>query len=368
MSAHPTTESALPGTPATPGGWIVSPAFDLLFLANLGWLLALAPGFVAADGTTHIEFWQIYFITTPHRWITLFLVAADPDRRGSRAWPFVVIALLALIAVGGVWLSTGAFVCLLLVDYLWNGWHFASQHFGVLRMYARKAGGSRYPWLERHGLRLFIFYTSARTAAWSTRWVEDYPTGMKWLSGLDWLMLGLAVLLLMSEALHRPAGRVPKLIYLASVCGLYSGLLLALHYEHTTLVLALTVASATFHAVEYLAIVTHYAWRRQTHGSAGVFQAMARRWLSFLAVYLVLLGLCGVLAERGVRTWWLGLNLWAALLHYAYDGMIWKLRRPETAQALGVEIPGSPSARTKSVPSASVIVAVTGPPVVANIP
>ena len=71
-------------TGGPPRDWLVSPAFDLLFLANLGWLLALVPGYVAAEGTVHIEFWQIYFLTTPHRWITLLLVAADPDRRAGR--------------------------------------------------------------------------------------------------------------------------------------------------------------------------------------------------------------------------------------------------------------------------------------------
>ena len=52
-------------------------------------------------------------------------------------------------------------------DYVWNGWHFASQHSGVLRMYTRKVGGGWHI-LERHGLRLFIFYVIALTAGWST--------------------------------------------------------------------------------------------------------------------------------------------------------------------------------------------------------
>src|SRR5947199_10652163 len=99
-------------------GWIVSPASDLLFLANLPWLLALLPGFVATEGTPHIAFWQLYFLTTPHRWITLLLVALDPDRREGRPGRFLVIALLGLVAVMSVKLTTGAFVCLLLVDYL----------------------------------------------------------------------------------------------------------------------------------------------------------------------------------------------------------------------------------------------------------
>src|SRR5947209_562744 len=176
-------------------GWIVSPAFDLLFLANLPWLLALVPGFVAAEGTPHIAFWQLYFLTTPHRWITLFLVALDPDRREGRPRRFLVIALLGLVAVLSVKLTTGAFVCLLLVDYLWNGWHFASQHFGVLRIYSRKAGGG-WPRLERHGLRLFIFYVIARTAGWSTGWLEESTRGLALLRGLDLVMLVLPVLLL----------------------------------------------------------------------------------------------------------------------------------------------------------------------------
>src|SRR5689334_15119936 len=91
-------------------GWIVAPAFDLLFFANLGWLALLVPGFASADGATPIQFWQIYFLTTPHRWITLILVASDPSRREGRTWLFVVLAVLALIVVWGVWLSTGAFV------------------------------------------------------------------------------------------------------------------------------------------------------------------------------------------------------------------------------------------------------------------
>src|SRR5262249_50547534 len=149
---------------------------------------------------------------------------------------------------------------------------------------------------------------------------------------LDGVMLSLPAVLMAAELLDRP-WRPAKLVYLASVCGLYSGLLLALQGEHRSLVLALTTASALFHAVEYLAIVTHYAWRRQTQGTASLFRVMARQWLRFLAAYALLLGLVAVLVERQFRELWLGLNLWAAFLHYTYDGIIWKLRRPATAQA-----------------------------------
>ena len=63
--------------------WLVSPAFDLAFFANVAWVLAFLPGFLSAERAPHIEFWQVYFLTTPHRWITLVLVAADPDRAAA---------------------------------------------------------------------------------------------------------------------------------------------------------------------------------------------------------------------------------------------------------------------------------------------
>src|SRR5262249_33598581 len=129
--------------------------------------------------------------------------------------------------------------------------------------------------------------------------------------------------------------RPGKRIYLASVCGLYSALLLALRDGHTVLVAALTTASSLFHAVEYLAVVTHYAWGRQTGGSAGLFRMLAGRWLLVLVSYVVLFGLSAAVLHRLGAEVWVGLNIWAAFLHYAYDGMIWKLRRPDTARALG---------------------------------
>ena len=103
--------------------------------------------------------------------------------------------------------------------------------------------------------------------------------------------------------------------------------------------IALPAAASTFHAVEYLAVVTHYARRRAGVGSDGLFRRMAARWAGVLAVYLVALGVIGVWVNhpnRGLAEAWAAANVWAAFLHYAYDGLIWKLRRPATAQALGV--------------------------------
>jgi hypothetical protein len=320
---------------ATVSGWIVSPWFDVLFVANLGWVLLLIPGLSDSDGRLPITFLQIYFLTTPHRWLTFFLVLADPDRRDGRAGLFILIGLGIGLAVLAVRSATGTFLCLLAIDYVWNSWHFASQHAGVLRMYTRKVGGGMAA-LERHGLRLFVVYTILRTAGWSTGWLETAPTWRVVLNGLDFLFLVLPITLLLTS-LRPLAPFIPKASYLASVCLLYALLLLALHFDRKDLVLALTTGSSLFHAVEYLAIVTHYAVRRRTIGSDGAFRMMARDWFRVLLVYVLALGLLAASAEsKTVPDWWVGLNVAMAFLHYAYDGMIWKLRRTATAQALGV--------------------------------
>ncbi len=330
----PTPTPSSEPRPASSGGWLVSPAFDLAFLANWGWLLAFLPFYVGSTGTVHLEFWQVYFLTAPHRWLTLLLVASDPERREGRGGLFAAIALAAALVVGAVWIVTGGLACLAIVDFLWNAWHFGAQHAGVLRMYSRRAGGGRPRW-ETWSVRLLVVYVSLRLAGWTTGWVEEVPAARPVLDGFDLAAITPAALLWIWDAVRVSGDRLAKFSYLSSVCGLYLALLAAVRLGWPALVLGLATAGALFHAVEYLAVVSLYASRRRAGGPA-LFRWFALHWWNWLAAYVVLLGLVGFVADRTWAEPWLALNLWAAGLHYAYDGMIWKLRRPATAAALGV--------------------------------
>ena len=300
-------------TPA-PRGWVVSPAFDLLLLANVGWPLLLLPG-VATAGGTPIDFWQLYYLTLPHRWITLVLVAADADRREDRGRTLAGVALLAGVVVAGAYLGSGTFLCLAMVDYVWNAWHFGSQHAGVLRLYSKKLGDGR-PGLEKWGVRGFVTYGALRAAGWATGEIEPGSQVESVLHAADAVSLVVPIVLIarVLATFTRPAAG--KLVYLGSVGLLYAGLILSLHFDWPPGVVTFAAAGSMFHAVEYLAVVTHYAWRRLTVGGGGAFRVLAASWIGFLGVYVLLLGSIGVWLARPEGGWavaWQGANLWAAV-------------------------------------------------------
>lgn len=328
-AARPSAEA-----PAIRSGWLVGPAFDLLLVANVAWplllLLQWGEGFAGRSG---VQFWQLYFITTPHRWITLAIVFLDRERFEARRQIFLVIAAIVVVGCVSVRLTTGALTCLLAIDYLWNGWHFAAQHHGIYRIYGRlgpsgsQVGGRGVKWL----MRLFLMYVILRVAGMT--WA--YPVLEQTAAACDWIVLLIPIGILAQKLgwLGTASARcgAGQLAYLISVLLLYSSMLGAAHWHQPRLVLILATAAALFHAVEYLAVVS---WSvRQRHGKAadrmGLLSYLVPRWALMITIFIVVLGAGGWWMDQRWVEAWLLLNVIAAFLHYAYDGLIW--RRPAAA-------------------------------------
>ena len=308
-------------------GWLVGPWFDAFCVANIAWPLVVFAQFGEGfGGRAGIEFWQVYFVTTPHRWITLALVFLDRPRFRERRGVFLGIAAIVAAVCAGMRTTTGALTCLLAIDYVWNAWHFAAQHHGIYRIYGRLSEPERTAGrtVEKWGLRLFLLYVTLRIAGatWSH---ESLERGLR--MG-DWAVAAIPVWLFVHNLLRYRPGALGRITYLLSVSGLYLALLWAVHDRRPALVLSLATASALFHAIEYLSVV---GWSvRKRHAEAGerlgLLGWLVPRWGIALGVFLIILGAGGrLLAERLLETW-LFLNVIAAFLHYAYDGLIW--RRP----------------------------------------
>jgi len=318
--------------------WIVGRWFDLFLLSNLWWPLAFliaysGDGFGGREG---LQFWQVYFVTTPHRWITLAVVFLDRER--FREQPAVYVGLLAgVVALClGTLLATGSLTCLLAIDYVWNMWHFAAQHHGIYRLYGRMNSNSdnnntvAIPG-EKFLMRFFLLYVMTRVAGGTWSW----PVWESWMQQIDGWILVIPAILIASDV---TSGRWSsgRMWYLISLLSLYTGLLLAVHQSWPRIVLALTTASAIFHAMEYLALVSWSLDRRVSvsHEQVGHLAWVVKHGGLVLSAYIILLGVGGWMIENQWFHFWLTLNLMAAFLHYSYDGLIWKRPRRKRSSAM----------------------------------
>jgi hypothetical protein len=306
--------------------WLISPAIDLLFLANLCWpmlfLLQFWGGFEARES---VGFWQVYFVTAPHRWITLLIVFGDRELTQRFGRTFLTLFFLIVSLCLMVRFTTGALTCLLTVDYIWNAWHFAAQHHGIYRIYGRlePAGSSRGETIAKCAMRLLVVYAAIRIAGWSWPFVALDA----WLEQADWWLLAIPVGLVAREVTGSLRIHPGRIAYLGSVCLLYSAMILAVHYRRLDLVLILATASALFHATEYLTIVSWRVKNRRNGTRADLLGWLIPRWGLTLLLFAGILGWLSWQLTTQALPLWLLLNVMAAFLHYTYDGLIWKRKR-----------------------------------------
>ena len=164
-----------------PTAWLASPWLDLFFIANIFWPLLLLPALRVGE-TTAVSFWQVYFVTLPHRWLTLALVALDPDRRaGSPVWIGMALLLPALLLFV-VWSAAGSLICLAMIDFVWNAWHFGSQHAGISARIQYGAGMDT-PALNGGAS------ASWWCMPWPVRW-NGSPVGSLWIPTWEWSLAG----------------------------------------------------------------------------------------------------------------------------------------------------------------------------------
>jgi hypothetical protein len=314
-------------------GWIISPIFDLLFFANVYWVLAFLPLYTSSEGEPYIQFWMAYFLATPHRWLTLFVAVTDRDRRQGQTWLFLSIGILIAALIGvAVWIS-GDFRSLSLLYTLVLGWHFAGQHQLVWNIYSGQASTPN-RWFEQILPMLFIMYTNVRLVSFVEPMLRiESVNVVRW---ADTVMLFVPGTLLASNLSGISRERLPRLLYISSVLGLWSSVLWTTREHQDSLCSIILGAVTVFHSVEYLALVSFYARRRQEIGSRGLFREMACHWGAVLGWFVIVSGMLYTLGNVFFSTACFAVNIWASFVHCAYDGIMWRVRDPATAKILGV--------------------------------
>jgi hypothetical protein len=316
--------------------WLVGPWFDLLFMANLAWPIAVLLALMRPlDETDPLSLFQVYFLSTPHRWITLVLVFCDSDRFWKEPVKFGGLGLLliglglALVGVAGlVPYAANSLMLLMMLDYIWNAWHFAAQHAGISRIYGRITRPEQslpHAEFEKMAIRvlvLWVFFRFAVHMAIMSQYGANVAWVTPWLPWIDPFALVPASILLVREVSAYRTQCLGRVLYVCSVIALYSAQLVAIRLESVPWMVAFFFAGAIFHAVEYLAICNWSVQKRTT----GIWRYQVTRTGLAVFAFMALLGAANYFVNaQSVYAWQL-ITLLVSLLHYAYDGMIWRAK------------------------------------------
>jgi len=299
-------------------------------------------------------------ITYVHRHYTFVLVYGDRGTFSRRAREFIVAPVLVFGVVGlmrafrGAELIAGVspWMVVLVAVGTWNIWHTVMQRYGILRVYGGKSRGGLE--VRAHGKRdlallwstvllvavlVLVFraetFASHANAARLLRVLRPILAGPT-----PWILLGGSVSLwalafgrwVRHEAEAEVESRAPRLLFLGSTAALF-----AIFLVHGPVVGYLCFGVA--HSLEYVAFVHHFGERkfsRDPTNKGVVARWMRQPWIFGVLLSGLLLLLFLSLREHRKTDVYLVYYMGTSVLHFLFDGWIWKVRTPAVGDHLGV--------------------------------
>jgi tetratricopeptide (TPR) repeat protein len=346
--------TAAPAATARCTPWIDGPLRDVAFY--VGTPLLLLPLVLLRSGRPRMDEWIVVaggVAALGHHLPGMMRAYGDRALFARFRWRFVLAPLLLVpVCVAFSVLNLGG---VLLVTFFWTTWHTLMQLFGFARIYDAKVGATS-RWTSRLDLALCVAWIGAPILASDSRldrllelW---YGSGgpllpAAFLGGLRvaWRLatLGVTLIWLAHAARAWRAGTRPSPVKLALFGASFAFWWLCMAAIDNLLVgIALF---DLFHDAQYLALVwTFNRARAASDAGIGAFaRFLFRGRLLLVVLYLALVGAYGSLGywsdripEEGVRRAFVGVLAASALLHFYFDGFIWKVRERSIRSGLGV--------------------------------
>jgi Flp pilus assembly protein TadD len=355
--SRPQTVPAAPAPAAAgrkPNFWILDSWRDLVLYVCTP--LLLLPIFVAAQGLWAAE--DIYLFVAAfgamgHHLPGMIRAYGDRALFQRFRWRFICapIFLVVVCAAFSLWDLKG----IVLVAFVWGVWHGMMQTYGFCRIYDAKVGSFAQLTRRLDFALCGIWFATAvlLSPQRMTDTLESYyaaggpliPPALLRTAQQGLLALALAIsgVFLVNFIWAWMQGRRPspvKLVLLVTSISFW--------WYCNNIVASVLVGIAlfeVFHDVQYLSLVWIYNRKRVESDSSigGFMRFVFRRSGALVGVYVGLVlaygGLSlsksyvGIEAVKRILT---GVVTASALLHFYYDGFIWKVREKSTRQSLGI--------------------------------
>lgn len=351
--SRPQTVPAVPTSVPKKNLWILDSWRDLLFY--VGTPLLLVPMFALAQARWRpqdIYLFVAAFGATGHHLPGMIRAYGDRALFERFRWRFIFAPIfLVAVCVAFTWWELKGLV---LVVFFWGVWHGMMQTYGFCRIYDAKTGSFAALTRRLDFAACAVWFASA--VLLSPQRMADtletyYASGGPFIApallhGAQQIMLAAAiatsVLFLANFARMWAIGKRPNPVKLA----LLSTSIAFWWYcnKGVTNILAGIALFEVFHDVQYLSLVWIYNRNRVEKDSSigGFMRFVFRRSGSLVGLYVGLVfayGSLGYFKETEielVRRVLTGVVAASGLLHFYYDGFIWKVRERSTREHLGL--------------------------------
>ncbi|MGD9857121.1 MAG: tetratricopeptide repeat protein [Planctomycetaceae bacterium] len=298
------------------------------------------------------------FFATGHHLPGLIRAYGDRELFERFSWRFILAPPLVFLAYFP--LFNYHFDLYRLIILVWATWHGLMQLYGFVRIYDAKVGSTSpvtayWDWLLcLCGFVTPLVFRPERLSSFLDHWYASggpmIPPGALSAARTTCLAISLAVLAgfalnYVVQSYRGPKPNPLKLLMLASGIGMWW---FAMMYVEN-LILGVALFDIC-HDVQYLAIVWLYNCRRVSSNPrlGGFMSYVFRRGMVLLYLGLITaygaIGLVGPLVADGtVSRIFYGILFTSTILHYYYDGFIWKVREPANQAGLGLSQSGASS-------------------------
>ena len=321
--------------------WIQDPKSDIIFY-SFGWIVVFALLLLFQNNWAAIIL-VVLLTSYVHRHYTFALVYGETEEFEKHKPIYIGLPILALVATV-LFVYFDSFRILFIISVVWTIYHTVAQKYGITRIYSRKAGygEARTELWTIYSWAIFLFLYTA---------ISQKETLAKYNAGkffLDYLtpymglinivtMISLAACIYFTaryfyiEYQNRDKISIPKNIYVISILLLYSVFLYS--------VVAGYIVFGFSHAIEYIAFVNFFVdrkYKKRPESKSLLAKASKNLWLysTIFALTVVVLALLGrEWDRRALEIYVVG----TSFLHFTYDGMIWKVRKPEVGKPLEIK-------------------------------